>query len=1047
MKVLFDGQRRERGIALVLTLAILVIATILVVGFATSMRTERQASASIANSINATIIAQAATDHAISILDNNIPQPVPPGPTATPKNWIINPGLLTTVEVPAKIVQIPLSSNPSATYSSTAQDAELNVPQLSGSGFTILPTSASMRVAWVPVLKDPSTAASATNPIVGRYGFWIDDESAKININTAVGKPTILDFTKLTPGTIAVNTATYPLGHPSSVNLDTLGTINTANLATAVAQQGGLISVDAIKAYVPSGTGDTFLNSNKFSITTFSRDPEFNVFGKSRLYFMRRATGQLGFPLIQYFRDKDGPNYFPSEENALGADRHAMYYAAAAISAYLNRNDWPGMPARSFVDKWGGPPIGLREADQVAWNLMSLGSFAAGDFTGFTPTTLSGQYFQLANAAPSGQADFVSVNKPNNDAVIGALSGKAILPTYPTPLVNEVCLVISPESYTDGSPPNQVNKYRLKVSLEVELWLPPGYPSYDFGSSKTTIGMTHLLYHVTQAAPGTANSTQEDSKYVDNGFAPPNDNGIKKLWMSDASGVMSPGQYRQVTTTLPIYIRNGGGFSENSVGAEDFTTTGLISVDVQMRLFALAQQKTGPGSYGAKHAYELIPVWDTHDPRTTAPPTTLNPPPPPPPAPNPTPPLSPPADDPNDNIHFQFTLDPTSFSNGQVITRSLEVADPRIGGLAKAWRPSGSFANATTQNVDSMGSVNNATIAAAYDTKKLAFVDLTSPGPSSNRPSTGVLSFLATGIQRSLAGASLKFQPTPTSPPTDLPDWLLLDLVAPNVVAANFPKMSYMNSTAGKLNVNGAIYPTAGGFSAPQRWQPLQALFENMPGVSAGASSASPIVLNILNHTLSGQDYGAAGSYDYPGEICEVQGVADSGATDWDKEILIRNLASSITTKSNIFSVWGVAQTVKKNPANNRSANQGVFESKVAGAVADDTVTGEKRFEAVIERYVWPGVDAMAGNAHVPSSGTYDRTSSGQTQPGLAPPYTGGTWEQIDGPDTPTYPVLPNTDPWAAQAPHYVSTLLESSNNPARALMKYRVIYFKILTE
>src|SRR2546423_7414867 len=189
MKPAHGIEADERGIALVLTLAILVIATILVVGFATSMRTERQASASIANSLSAAIIAQAATDHAITILDKNIPQPVPPGvSTANPTNWIINPGLLTTIRGTAAPIQIPLSSNPSIAYSSTAQDAELNVPQLSGSGYTILPTPASMRVAWIPLLKDPSLAAGTTNRIIGRHGFWIDDESSTININTLRGK-------------------------------------------------------------------------------------------------------------------------------------------------------------------------------------------------------------------------------------------------------------------------------------------------------------------------------------------------------------------------------------------------------------------------------------------------------------------------------------------------------------------------------------------------------------------------------------------------------------------------------------------------------------------------------------------------------------------------------------------------------------------------------------------------------------------------------------------------------------------------------------------
>ena len=55
MKSAFIDQTYERGIALVLTLAILAIATILVVGFVTSMRTERQAAASMSNNASAAI--------------------------------------------------------------------------------------------------------------------------------------------------------------------------------------------------------------------------------------------------------------------------------------------------------------------------------------------------------------------------------------------------------------------------------------------------------------------------------------------------------------------------------------------------------------------------------------------------------------------------------------------------------------------------------------------------------------------------------------------------------------------------------------------------------------------------------------------------------------------------------------------------------------------------------------------------------------------------------------------------------------------------------
>jgi hypothetical protein len=1020
---------KRSGAALILTLAILVIATILVVGFVSSMRTERQAAASMVNSKGSEIIAQAAVDHATSILDRNIPQPIPPGGSiANPTNWIINPGLLTTVQGRNTTVQIPLSSNPSAAYTATAQDAELNVPLLSGSGHTVLPTSDSMRVAWVPVVRDPTISPSATNQITGRYAFWIDDESSKININTAYGKPANLNFSKLTPGTISVSSSTYPLGHPSSVNLDVLGSIDQPGLAAAVAQQGGLLSIDAIKPYVTSGTADAFMNSNRFFLTASSRVPDFNVFGKPRLYFLRSiASRQLGFPIFQFFRDKDAPPYFPSEENAQRADRHSLYYAASAISAYLNRSDWPGMPARSFVDKWGGNAAAQREADQVGWNLISLGSFAAGDFTG---SSASGHYYELANAATSGEPGFLSINKPNSDAVLGALSGKMMLPAYPVPLINEVELVITPESYTVSG---GATHYRLHLSLNIELWLPPGYPPFDFQQAQTTIGMTYFMYHVTQAAPGTANSQQEDAKYVDRSSAP-NDNGIRKLWMLNNVGTMSPGQYAQVSTVLPCYVRNTTGFSDGTVGAEDFTTSGLITLDFRMRLFALTQQRDPSGNYGTKYTTQLIPVWDKHDPATTAAATNWDPSPEPSGVSGAPAYMATPGDDTNDYIAFHFTLDPSSFGSGEQITRSLEVADPRNGGLAKSWQPAGSFADPRAQNVDTMTPtprINNAAVTANYDTRKIAFADLAQTSLTSNHPSTGFLSFIPTGMQRGLAGSTLTFQPSATG--VELPDWLLLDLVAPTVTASNYTMLSYMNSTAGAINVNGRLTPAIGTFS---RWQPLQGLLENMPG--AVGSTQSSVATNILNHATTGVDFGATGVYDYPGEICEIAGVADSGSTDWDKETIIRNLASSITTKSNVFSVWGVAQTVKKRATN---TGYGSFEN-------GDTVTGEKRFEAVIERYVWPGNDNIGGNGSVSGpGGNYNQLSSSRTQPGQPPPYSGGNWERLDGPNAPTYPVSGSTDTWVNNAPNYSSSVIETANNPVGARMKYRVIYFKYLNE
>ena len=68
------------------------------------------------------------------------------------------------------------------------------------------------------------------------------------------------------------------------------------------------------------------------------------------------------------------------------------------------------------------------------------------------------------------------------------------------------------------------------------------------------------------------------------------------------------------------------------------------------------------------------------------------------------------------------------------IIQALELGDPRIGNLARTWKEAPSFTDQSEHNASTLGLINHETTAAGYDTKKLAFVDLTAPGPSSNRP-------------------------------------------------------------------------------------------------------------------------------------------------------------------------------------------------------------------------------------------------------------------------------------------------------------------------
>ncbi len=192
-----------------------------------------------------------------------------------------------------------------------------------------------------------------------------------------------------------------------------------------------------------------------------------------------------------------------------------------------------------------------------------------------------------------------------------------------------------------------------------------------------------------------------------------------------------------------------------------------------------------------------------------------------------------------------------------------------------------------------------------------------------------------------------------------------------------------MNSTAGKININAAVFLNSTTTSTTLRSAPIRGLFLNSyrPNVVTAAATltnaatTTTLYNNIANYLANKSSH----HFDYAGEICQVLGISDTGGSEWEREALVRQLGSLITTRSNVFSVWGVAQTVKKHPLNNNPANLGIYESRAAGAAADDLITGEKRFRAIIQRYVWPGVDGTIGNGTT-SGGSYSSSTLGRSQ-------------------------------------------------------------------
>ncbi len=268
---------RRRGVALIIVLGLLVIILGLAVTFLNRTSLERNASASYAASASTRQLG----DLAVNLVQGQIHNATSQGSAIA---WASQPGMIRSFNTSGNLAQayklyssdnliatstanLTTSDIPPATWAAdTAVWTDLNAPVTANGtanfpildpgaignveGFSIdsttqpagtSATAIPMPVKWLYVLQDgtlapptgsdgkkPSIAgATATNPIVGRIAFWTDDESCKLNLNTA-SEGTYWDSptTNLTTPDITMALTQpaqnefqrYP-GHPATVSL------------------------------------------------------------------------------------------------------------------------------------------------------------------------------------------------------------------------------------------------------------------------------------------------------------------------------------------------------------------------------------------------------------------------------------------------------------------------------------------------------------------------------------------------------------------------------------------------------------------------------------------------------------------------------------------------------------------------------------------------------------------------------------------------------------------------------------------------------------
>ncbi len=184
---------RSAGSALLLTLAVLLLVSVLVVSLVSTIGIERVAAHSSYENQIAHQYAQMAVTRSWR-------------PSATTSRPILcglprRAGSRCPPQTAGASREIPLHSGQAAGATSGTGQVDINAPIMGSAGqqrYPILspntefPGQTPMPIAWVDVLQNGTqyregggTPSTAANPVVGRYAYWTDTETSKVNLNTA----------------------------------------------------------------------------------------------------------------------------------------------------------------------------------------------------------------------------------------------------------------------------------------------------------------------------------------------------------------------------------------------------------------------------------------------------------------------------------------------------------------------------------------------------------------------------------------------------------------------------------------------------------------------------------------------------------------------------------------------------------------------------------------------------------------------------------------------------------------------------------------------
>lgn len=497
--------------ALVITLAVLVMVTVLVIALLTLATGERSASSLSLQRTQAEVFADTAADRAMASIDVAIALGSGAG-----KSWASEPGRITTFTIENGSGAISRESHDlfSAAPNAATGNVDLNAPSLSGN-YPIAPpatgnSAATMKIGWKNILRDPSQPPSEGNPIVGRVAYWVDDESCKVNINTADGSRKYSNGRYGTFPTCSPATGySFGFGTPSEISLAGLPGLTQAD-ATVIADTAWDEEFNSIselaRAKDSGGTPVVTLaevDALRFDITHYNSSPDLNFMGEPRLALLSLFNNQTPVETsllgeIVYSNGYKGggslsggvlnqlypqPSQLPRPSTlsaAVGPPTNRWFLHTYGINTAqkldLNHNDY--LVGELIAELLKGTNL---KGESFTWPAFpgASGNGFAGKYTDRQMDSITLQILDTVKAAMADQGK--NIFTPPGILPEGWLSGEPVLGTGRSPRLNEVRLVADvtlgdPLGY--GAKQTPVIEYQyplLQLAIYTEFYFPKGF--------------------------------------------------------------------------------------------------------------------------------------------------------------------------------------------------------------------------------------------------------------------------------------------------------------------------------------------------------------------------------------------------------------------------------------------------------------------------------------------------------------------------------------------------------------------------------------------